>query len=124
MIKLNNQGVPITAQDALELWDSGEAVPAIQVEAEAHSQEEIYKIAFLLLRNAAAWAQTPDDAINQCAIENSGLTEREFHAAHSVAIVAHKKGWAAMIAQHDHPSIAKFVVKRPAPPEPSKGVAA
>lgn len=34
IIHMSKDGVPITAADALAMWDAGEAVPAIEVESE------------------------------------------------------------------------------------------
>lgn len=109
---LDREGVPLTAADALELWDKGEPVPAIRVEAEAHTQDEIYAHVFAML----AAGEIPREIDESDT--SSGLTLRERQAAHSVAVVAVQKGWQAMLAQHDHPSIAKLTVRKPAEPEP------
>lgn len=115
-MNLDREGVPITAQDALELWDSGQPVPAIRVEAEANTQDAIYELVFEAIRRGF---RVEDLAANADAlragafIPTSHLTKREIEAVHSVAIVALKKGWQAMLAQHDHPSIAKLTVQKP-----------
>jgi hypothetical protein len=91
---------PITAADALKLWDAGEAVPAFQVEAKPERQAIVYAAAFDVLRG--------EDH------DHSHLSERERDVAESIAVVAKKEGWGKMVATHIHAVSPAISVSRPA----------
>lgn len=98
-------GMPITAKEALELWDSGVDIPAFAVESEGALQDAIYAMAFEMLR-----AELGEKGQGVGYI----LKPREFDAAKSIAHVAKLKGWAAMVQQHvagGH--IAAILVRKP-----------
>lgn len=96
--------IPRTAADALALWQAGEPVPAFEVESEGAPQRLIYAAAFeiILSQLGGAAFTTP-----------LGLTKREIEAAESIAAVALAKGWAPMLKQHRHESIAEIIVQKP-----------
>jgi hypothetical protein len=88
---------PMTAQDALALWDAGKPVPGFQVEAEGSEQNEIYAAAFDLI------AERPSP---------HPLSDRERDVAFSIAQVAKLNGWAAMLRQHIGPHIPAITVQK------------
>jgi len=92
---------PKTAAEALALWDSGEPVPAFQVESEGAEQEKIYALAFELLRGKEMTSEA-----------GVSLTERERAVAYSIAQVAKSKGWAVMVASHVGPQIPAITIQK------------
>jgi hypothetical protein len=90
---------PVTAQDALTLWDAGLPVPAFQVETTPERQTHIYGAAFELLR-ALISGKLYD--FKDLESKYGDLTPRERAVAASIAKVAKKNGWAKMVAQHVH----------------------
>jgi hypothetical protein len=102
------RSLPVTAEDALALWDAGEPVPAIRVESEGASQGEIYTAAFECIR-----ASIGNKGTSKAAELLARLTQREREAANSIHLVALKTGWAAMLRQHTHDAIAKIQVQNP-----------
>jgi len=100
--KAMEQGtMPLTAKDALALWDSGEPVPAFQVETAPERQTEVYAAAFELIRDGETY-------------DLSGLSEREQGVARSLAHVSKESGWAKMVSQHVHRDSPAITVKKPA----------
>ena len=121
---------PKTAQDALALWDAGEPVPAFRVEAEDSEQEAIYAVAFELIRREeanlpVAITRLQPDELTTLLEQTKGhkLSVREFHVAHSIAFVAFKNGWAAMLRQHIGEHIPAITVTNPRPKEKQNGTA-
>jgi len=96
---------PKTAAEALALWDSGQPVPAFQVESEGADQEEIYALAFELLRIGIIGKEMTSEA-------GTSLTDRERAVAYSIAQVAKDKGWAIMVASHVGPQIPAVTVQK------------
>jgi hypothetical protein len=92
---------PKTAKEALELWDSGAPVPAFQVESEGADQDEIYALAFELMRGA----EIPSGS-------GPALTDREREVAYSIAKVAQDKGWAIMVASHVGPQVPAITIQK------------
>jgi hypothetical protein len=90
---------PVTAQDALKLWDDGEAVPAFQVEAKPERQSIVWAAAFDLLRGG-----------NQ---DLSHLSERERVVAESIVHVAKEQGWSKMVSTHIHASSPAISITKP-----------
>lgn len=98
--------LPKFAADALALWDSGEALQAFQVETEGAEQEEIYAMAFTLIRatiEGKPAAEVP---------RSLALTDREHDVAASIAHIACTKGWAAMVRQHVGPHIEAITIRK------------
>lgn len=95
--------MPFTAKEALALWDSGEAVPAFQVETTPERQTEVYAVAFELIRHGEIY----DLDGNPC-----GLSAREQDVARSIAHVAKESGWAKMVSQHVHRDSPAITVKK------------
>jgi hypothetical protein len=91
--------MPLTAADALKLWDAGEAVPAFQVEAKPERQAIVWAAAFDLLRN--------EDH------DHSHLSQREREVAESIAHVAKKEGWAKMVSTHIHAVSPAITITKP-----------
>lgn len=110
--------MPLTARDALTLWDAGGAVPAFQVETAPERQTVVYAAAFELIRNALT-----EDVDLQAApiVEENGvivkcrwaLTERDLEVARSIAHVAQQSGWAKMVSQHVHRDSPAITVTKP-----------
>jgi hypothetical protein len=90
---------PITAADALKLWDAGEAVPAFHVEAKPERQTIVWAAAFDLLRNEEH--------------DHSHLSERERDVAESIAHVAKERGWARMVSEHIHTKSPALTLTKP-----------
>lgn len=120
------ENMPLTAADALKLWDSGEAVPAFQVEAKPERQTEIYAVAFALLRRGdfpASVESLPEPELIELLRElGADLSVREFHVAHSIAFAARQHGWAKMVSSHVHRDAPAITVTKPK--EEEKAVAA
>ena len=94
---------PITASDALKLWDAGELVPAFQVETKPERQAIVYAAAFELIRG------------NEMAPSGEcDLTDRERDVAASIAHVAITSGWAKMVSQHVHRDSPAISIRKPA----------
>ena len=101
--------MPLTAIDALKLWDSGGAVPAFQVEAAPERQAAVYAGAFEILR-----ATEDPEALEKLVDGQIGdLTEREMQVARSIATVAQQNGWAKMVSQHIHRDSPAITVTKP-----------
>jgi hypothetical protein len=96
--------MPLTAKEALALWDAGEAVPAFQVETAPERQNLLYAAAFELIRSGDSY-DLPNHA--------GGLSEREQDVAKSVAHVAKESGWAKMVSQHIHRDSPAITVRKP-----------
>lgn len=96
--------LPFTAAEALTAWDAGKTLRAFRVNAERATQDQIYAAAFELLREGDLPASARD-------FEN--LTVKEAQSAHSIAFVAQKNGWAAMVQGHIHAKSPEITVKRP-----------
>jgi hypothetical protein len=96
--------MPSSAPEALALWDSGQPVPAFQVESEGSAQDDIYAFAFELIR-----AQELEPAAG------AALTERERNVGYSIALVAKQKGWAVMVQQHVGPQIPAITIQKRKP---------
>src|SRR5690242_8822531 len=94
--------MPLTAKDALVLWDAGEAVPAFQVETAPERQTEVYGAAFELIRQGDKYNLDGDD-----------LSDREKDVARSIAHVAQESGWAKMVSQHIHRDSPAITVHKP-----------
>jgi hypothetical protein len=117
--------IPKTAQDALALWDAGEAVPAFRVEAEDSEQETIYAAAFELIRHEntdCTKTGDPKKPLQFGPIASSSwaefcawnkLTDRELEVSNSIAHVAILKGWSAMLRQHIGEHIPSITVQKP-----------
>lgn len=96
------QTLPLTAQDALKLWDAGEPVPAFQVETTPERQHLVYNAAFEMIRRGEVFGR-----------EGTGLSEREWDVAHSISHVAQGSGWAKMVSQHIHRDSPAISVSKP-----------
>lgn len=95
--------MPQTAADALKVWDACQPLSAIQVESEGAEQEDIYDAAFFWIRK------------NNTELENpmlNSFTLRERVAAHSVAFVAMRVGWAQMVLGHRHDSSPLITIQK------------
>jgi hypothetical protein len=97
---------PKTASEALELWDAGTTLQAFHVDTEGADQVEIWGAAFEILRKVQL-AGKPDQIPRDLK-----LSDREHSVALSIAIVAAEKGWAAMMHQHDHPTIRRIEITK------------
>jgi hypothetical protein len=106
------ENMPLTAKDALALWDSGKPVPAFQVETAPERQTEVYAAAFELIRDGLTtpadefWARLDTDS------EHS-LSFRERDVALSIGTVALQSGWAKMVSQHIHRDSPAITVRKP-----------
>jgi hypothetical protein len=96
------QTMPLTAKDALKLWDAGEAVPGFQVETTPERQTEVYAAAFEMIRRGESYGR-----------EGTDLSEREWDVAHSIAHVAESSGWAKMVSQHIHRDSPAISITKP-----------
>jgi hypothetical protein len=96
---------PVTAADALKLWDAGEIVPAFQVEAKPERQTIVWAAAFDLLRSDLDPESEGHDL--------SHLSDREREVAQSIAHVAKEKGWARMVSAHTHANSPAIAVTKP-----------
>jgi hypothetical protein len=96
------ENMPLTAKDALALWDSGKAVPAFQVETAPERQTEVYAAAFEIIRSN-----------NEAYLHGRDLSEREQDVARSIAHVAKESGWAKMVSQHIHRDSPAITVRKP-----------
>jgi hypothetical protein len=96
---------PVTAADALKLWDAGEPIGAFLVEATADRQTEIYAAAFDLLRNAFDPQSEGHD--------HSHLSDRDREVAQSIAHVAAVRGWARMVSDHTHAKSPAITLAKP-----------
>lgn len=100
--------VPRTSLEALERWDSGEALSVFHVESEGASQEELWGAAFELIRKA------PVDNLTQAiAAAAPKLSERERAVVESIVRTDEKRGWNRMIAQHIHPVSPAITIQKP-----------
>ncbi len=82
--------LPRDAKEALELWDKGETIAAFEVETQRCTQQEIYAVAFEMIRGGRM-------------VRVAGVDQPEIQRARGdlpIAYVAMLKGWAAMVAQH------------------------
>ena len=101
--------MPLTARDALTLWDAGGAVPAFQVETAPERQTVVYAAAFEILR-----ATEDPDTLEKLSTGAIGdLSERESDVARSIAAVAQQSGWAKMVSQHVHRDSPAITVTKP-----------
>jgi hypothetical protein len=100
--KLMEATMPLTAKDALALWDSGEAVPGFQVETAPERQTEVYAAAFEVIRQGEKFDLYAED-----------LSDRERDIARSIAHVAKESGWAKMVSQHVHRDSPAISVRKP-----------
>lgn len=103
--------MPVTAKDALKMWDAGEPIPAFQVESVGSSQSEIYGAAFDWIRyeELDVHAKEIDGAPDSV----KRLPRREQEVAHSIAFVALKNGWAKMVTSHIHQVSPAITVQKP-----------
>lgn len=101
--------MPLTAQDALERWDEGAAVPAFQIEAKPERQAEVYAAAFELIRAHG----NPEQLAKLAERGFPNLSEREYDVARSIAQVALHSGWAKMVSQHVHRDSPAITVTKP-----------
>lgn len=100
-------GMPTTAIEALDAWDKGEVLRAFRVSTDGATQDEIYAAAFEMIRRgdiAPAFAELP---------AHDKLTTAEHSSAHSLAFVAVRRGWAAMVQDHIHSSSPEILIKKP-----------
>lgn len=93
--------MPQTAADALKVWDAGQPLRAFQVETEGTPQEQIYDAAFF-------WIRAANPALDNPRVANFSLRERV--AAHSIAFVALRVGWAQMVLAHTHPNSPEITI--------------
>ncbi len=106
--------MPLTAKDALALWDAGEAVPGFQVETSPERQMQLYMMAFEMIRIAEVVDGEPKIGLPMPMSPIWGeITMREHDVAHSIAYVALKSGWAKMVSQHIHRDSPAVTVKKP-----------
>jgi len=99
---MKQETMPLTAKDALALWDAGEAVPGFQVETAPERQTEVYAAAFELIRSGDKYDLGSDD-----------LSDREKDVARSIAHVAQESGWAKMVSQHIYRDSPAITVRNP-----------
>ena len=104
------QAMPISAAEALELWDAGKPVLAFQVEAKPERQALVYAAAFDILRETRI--EKLDALAKGCL---PGLSDRESDVARSIAHVARESGWAKMVSQHVHSHSPAITVTKPKP---------
>lgn len=90
--------MPNTWQEALEMWDAGEPVPAFQVESEGSTQEQLWGLAFDLLRDSSG---TID-----------GITHREADVVESIVVVAKVTPWARLVSLHVHTNSPALMVRK------------
>jgi hypothetical protein len=95
--------MPLTAKDALALWDAGEAVPAFQVETTPERQTQVYEAAFGLIAKGEKYDLGSRD----------DLSDREKDVARSIAHVAKESGWAKMVSQHIHRDSPAITIRKP-----------
>jgi hypothetical protein len=96
--------LPFTVKDALAAWDEGKPLRAFRVTSEGSTQKAIYAAAFEMLREG----NLPDSAR-----DFEGLTIIEAQAAHSIAFVAQRNGWAQMVQGHIHPNSPEITITKP-----------
>lgn len=102
-------GMPLTARDALSMWDSGGPLPAFQVEAAPDRQVEVFAAAFEIIR-----ATEDPDTLEKLANGGLfGLSDREADVARSIASVAQLNGWAKMCSQHVHRDSPAITIRKP-----------
>lgn len=97
---------PRTAPQALALWDSGEPVPAFEVESDGATQDEL-------------WGA----AIDQLAGRSSAptkFTKRERDVIASIVFVAKKIGWSEMVRRHIHDKSPAITIRKPAAEQKQK----
>jgi hypothetical protein len=95
--------IPRDGKEALELWDKGEGIAAFEVETQRCTQQEIYAVAFAMMRAARMVNGKPEFHHAQRFTTDevaAKISKREMDVAHSIAYVALTKGWAPMVAQH------------------------
>ena len=97
-----HQNMPLTARDALALWDAGEPVPAFQVETAPERQLVVYTAAFGLIAQGESYD-----------LDAGGLSDREKDVARSIAHVAKESGWAKMVSQHVHRDSPAIPIRKP-----------
>lgn len=100
---------PKTAAEALKLWDDGADVPAFRVESQDATQQQIYAAAFEMIRASVAPTDASPNLIHTTARK---LTQREVHVAKSIAQIALKFGWRAMLQQHIGEQIPAITVQK------------
>lgn len=96
--------LPQTAMEAADAWFRGATLRAFRVNSEGASQEAIYAAAFEMLRDG----NLPDSAR-----DFEGLTIVEAQSAHSIAFVAQRNGWAAMVLDYIHTRSSEITIKKP-----------
>lgn len=101
--------LPFTVKDALAAWDEGKPLRAFRVNAEGSTQDAIYAAAFELIREGKS-PQTLADS----ARDFDGLTILEAQAAHSIAFVALRNGWAQMVRDHISETSPEITIRKPA----------
>jgi len=99
---MGQETMPVTAKEALALWDKGKPVPAFQVETAPERQSEVYAAAFEMIR-----AGDIHD------LDATDLSDREKDVARSIAHVAKESGWARMVSQHVHRDSPEITVRKP-----------
>lgn len=97
--------LPFTVKDALTAWDEGKPLAAFRVNAEGSTQDEIYAAAFEMIR---------DGNLADSARDFDGLTILEAQAAHSIAFVALRNGWAQMVRDHISETSPEITIRKPA----------
>lgn len=116
--QMEQVSMPFTAKDALDLWDSGQPIPAFQVEADPERQQAVYAVAFELIRrgnfpeNITVLSAEELTALFE-PIDPFSLSRREKEVAHSIAQVAKKSGWAKMVSQHVHRDSPAMMIRNP-----------
>ena len=97
--------LPLTAAAAADAWFRGATLRAFRVNADTATQNQIYAAAFEMIR---------DGDLPGSARDFDGLTILEAQSAHSIAFVALREGWAAMVLSHIHANSPEITVKKPA----------
>jgi hypothetical protein len=90
--------MPNTWQEALEMWDAGEPVPAFQVESEGATQDQLWGLAFQVLRD-------PSVAVD-------GISHREADVVESIVHVAKLRSWPQLISSHVHAMSPALMVRK------------
>jgi hypothetical protein len=98
--------LPQTAADALDAWDNGHMLRAFRVNTDGATQNEIYGAAFDMIRAGHVAVSSRELS------EHDKLTRREHEAAHSIAYVATRAGWAVMVQGHIHENSPEITIQK------------
>lgn len=96
--------MPNTWEEALAMWDAGEPVPAFQVESEGATQQQLWRLAFDVMRDSS--------------VALDGITHREADVVESIVHVAKLKPWPQLVSSHVHATSPALMIQKPAEEKP------